>query len=119
MPDSVWKAYYVKENKLRFEGGFLNGDPNGKHVYYYDNGKVQSNGKYVAGQKDGEWRYFDETGFLIVTVTYENGEETKWDGQRVSATFEEGLNVFEDTKKNQTPKKPEDKKPNEGEENKK
>ena len=110
LPDSIWKAYYVHENKLRFEGGFLNGDPNGKHVYYYDNGKVQSNGKYVAGQKDGEWRYFEENGFLIVTITYENGEETKWDGQKVSAAYEENLKVFDDAKKNQTPKAPEEKK---------
>jgi uncharacterized protein len=104
LPDSTWKAYYAKENKLRWEGSFLNGDPDGKHVYYYDNGKVQASGKYAGGQKEGDWHYFDETGFLIVTITYEGGEETKWDGQKISAGYEEGLKVFEDTKKNQAPK---------------
>ena len=119
MPDSTWKAYYVKENKLRWEGGFLNGDPDGKHVYYYDNGKVQSNGRYAGGQKDGDWRYFDENGFLILTVTYENGVETRWDGQKIAPVYEEGLKVFEDTKKNQPKEKKEGEKSNEGEGNKK
>ncbi|MGZ3864699.1 MAG: toxin-antitoxin system YwqK family antitoxin [Bacteroidia bacterium] len=103
MPDSIWKAYYVKENKLRWEGGFLNGDPNGKHVYYYENGKVEASGKYTAGQKDGDWKYFEENGFLILTITYEAGQEVKWDGQKISFPNEEGLKVFEDTKKNQRP----------------
>lgn len=104
MPDSIWKAYYVKENKLRWEGGFLNGDPNGKHVYYYENGKVEASGKYTAGQKDGDWKYFEENGFLILTITYEVGQEVKWDGQKISFPNEEGLKVFEDTKSNQAPK---------------
>jgi antitoxin component YwqK of YwqJK toxin-antitoxin module len=101
MPDSIWKAYYVKENRLRFEGGFLNGEPDGKHVYYYPNGKIQSSGRYVAGQKDGDWRYFDETGFLVLTVTYEAGQETRWDGQRINLGYEENLKVFEDAKQKQ------------------
>ncbi len=116
VPDSVWRAYYVKENKLRFEGKFVNGDPDGKHTYYFDNGKVQASGKYVAGQKEGDWHYFEEDGFLILTVNYENGIERKWDGQKILPTYEEGLKVFEDTKQSQ---KKNDKKPDEGTENKK
>jgi len=116
LPDSVWKAYYVKENKLRFEGKFVNGDPERKHVYYYDNGKVQASGKYVAGQKDGDWHYFEEDGFLVLTVNYENGIERKWDGQKIVPTYEESLKVFEDIKQNQ---KKNDIKPDEGTENKK
>ena len=109
MPDSIWKAYYAKENKLRFEGAFLNGEPEGKHTYYYENGKQQASGKYVAGQKDGNWNYFDETGFLIITITYRNGEEIKWDGTDVPP-LEENLKVFQDTKTRGAPEKEEDKK---------
>jgi len=101
LPDSVWKAYYVKENKLRFEGRFLNGDPDGKHTYYFDNGKVQASGKYVAGVKDGDWHYFEEDGFLVLTVNYEMGIERKWDGQKIVPTYEDALKVFEDTRQNQ------------------
>jgi antitoxin component YwqK of YwqJK toxin-antitoxin module len=97
MPDSIWKAYYVKENKLRFEGGFLNGEPDGKHTYYYENGKPQASGKYVGGQKDGNWNYFDENNFLVLTITYRNGEETKWDGKDVPP-LEDNLKVFQDAK---------------------
>lgn len=105
LPDSVWKAYYAKEKRLRWEGSFQNGEPNGKHVYYYENGKPQAMGKYVGGQKEGDWHYFDETGFLELTITYNGGEETRWDGVKVDFPTEEGLKVFEDTKKgNTTPK---------------
>ena len=96
LPDSIWKAYYVKEKRLRFEGGFLNGDPDGKHTYYYENGKVQSTGKYVGGQKDGDWYYFDEGEFLTLKIYYENGVEMKWDGKKIDPTYEEALKVFED-----------------------
>lgn len=98
LPDSVWKAYYAKEKKLRFEGGFMNGEPEGKHTYYYPNGKVQTSGKYVGGLKDGDWHHFGEDGFLILTVTYENGIERKWDGKKIVPTYEESLKVFEDAK---------------------
>src|ERR1700756_414715 len=101
MPDSVWKAYYVKENKLRFEGAFVNGEPEGKHTYYYETGKPQATGKYVGGQKEGNWNYFDENNFLILTITYRNGEEIKWDGRDVPA-LEDNLKVFQDTKTNQS-----------------
>jgi len=100
MPDSVWKAYYAKENKLRFEGAFLNGEPDGKHTYYYENGKPQASGKYVGGQKDGNWNYFDENNFLVLTITYRNGEEVKWDGRDVPA-LDDNLKVFQDAKTNQ------------------
>lgn len=116
MPDSVWKAYYIKEDRLRFEGRFVNGEPDGKHTYYFPNGKVQLSGKYVGGQKDGDWHHFEEDGFLILTITYENGIERKWDGQKIVPTYEESLKVFEDIRP--TVKKTE-KKPDEGTEPKK
>ena len=98
LPDSLWKAYYAKENKLRFEGSFLNGEPEGKHTYYYENGKTETSGKYVGGQKEGNWYYFDENNFLVLTITYKNGEEIKWDGVNVPQ-LEENLKVFQDAKK--------------------
>lgn len=97
-PDSIWKAYYIKENKLRFEGQFTNGDPSGKHTYYYDNGTIQCTGRYVGGLKDGDWKYFDANGFLVLTVTYENGIERKFDGIKITPTYEDALKVFDEIK---------------------
>ncbi|MFI5142388.1 MAG: hypothetical protein ACHQII_08535, partial [Bacteroidia bacterium] len=51
-------------------------------------------------QKDGNWYYFDENNFLILTITYRNGEEIKWDGRDVPA-LEDNLKVFQDAKTNQ------------------
>jgi antitoxin component YwqK of YwqJK toxin-antitoxin module len=99
LPDSMWKAYYVKENKLRFEGAFLNGDADGRHTWFYANGKQQASGKYAAGMKQGEWRYFDELGNLTLTIWYENDVDVKWDGVKIIPTFEESLRVYDTVKK--------------------
>ncbi|MFL5730302.1 MAG: toxin-antitoxin system YwqK family antitoxin [Cytophagaceae bacterium] len=99
LPDSMWKAYYIKENKLRFEGNFVNGDPDGRHTWFYANGRQQASGKFVAGMKQGEWKFFDEIGNLTLTIYYENDTEVKWDGIKIVPTFEESLRVYETVKK--------------------
>ncbi len=99
MPDSIWKSYYIKENQLRFEGNFVNGDPEGKHNWYYANGKLMATGKYVGGMKQGDWRFFDETGLLSLTITYEGDTEISWNGIKVTPTFEESLRVYDSVKK--------------------
>ena len=102
-PDSLWKAYYIDENKLRFEGSFLNGEPEGKHTWYYSDGKIQATGKYIAGIKEGNWKYYSQEGDIELIVTYENGIETKWDGVKIIPTYEESLRVYETIKSKEKP----------------
>lgn len=98
-PDSIWKAYYVKNNQLLFTGNFISGDPDGKHTMYYENGKMMSIGNFVGGQKNGNWKYYDEYGILIISIDYENGIETKWNSAFVLPTYEESLRAYEGVKK--------------------
>jgi len=88
----VWKHYYLSNGKLRFEGNYIEGQPEGKHKYYYENGKLRAEGKYAAGKKDGEWTYMfyvsaeDGSDTLLPTVlliTYRDGQEIKFDGTTV------------------------------------
>lgn len=83
----VWK-YFFPDGSLSFEGEFIDGNPNGKHVYYYDNGKVRDEIEYVMGIKQGEWKQFDSEGNLEFVITYDNGYEKKWDGVDISNSFE-------------------------------
>ncbi|MGB0177391.1 MAG: toxin-antitoxin system YwqK family antitoxin [Owenweeksia sp.] len=75
--------YYDKEETVRFEGTFENGLASGLHTYYYPNGNMERRGKYAGGQKEGVWDYFDEQGDKVITIEYENGEEIKYNGQKI------------------------------------
>lgn len=87
--DGGWKEYYLttgnfdKNSPLSFLGKFVDGFPDGKHVYYYPNGKKKIEGKYITGVKDGEWHWFNEEGLPVLTILFENGVEKKFNGVKV------------------------------------
>lgn len=92
--DSVWISYYMPSKYKRYEGRFVNGEPNGVHTMYYNNGKKQYTGNYIAGMKDGDWQYFDEMGFNYLTINYKNDIEIKWQGTKIRPTYEESLRTY-------------------------
>jgi antitoxin component YwqK of YwqJK toxin-antitoxin module len=92
--DGVWKHTYTSNKNTRFEGAFLNGVPDGMHVYYYENGKTWQSGKYIYGRKEGDWKYYDEFGLLVLTITFKDDVEIKFDGVKIK---------FESDKKKETP----------------
>lgn len=87
--EGVWKHYYNSNGRVRFEGNFIDGNPDGKHVYYYPSGRVQQEGKYVMGMKEGDWEFRDEFGAVYLKITYANDVEIKIDGVKVRPTQEE------------------------------
>jgi uncharacterized protein len=87
----LWKHSYTTNGRPRFEGNFVNGQPDGQQTWWYEDGKKWQEGKYVYGRKEGDWRYYDELGLLILTITYKDDVEIKFDGVKVK---------FEDTKEN-------------------
>lgn len=87
--EGTWKHYYNSNGKLRFEGKYIDGNPDGKHVYYYPSGRVQQEGKYIMGMKEGEWDFRDEQGVSYLKITYANDVEIKIDGIKVRPTQEE------------------------------
>lgn len=93
-PDSLWKRYYMPKEKLRFEGKFLNGDEEGIHTWYYENGKKMIQGKYEGGMKQRDWKFYDEAGFNYLTIYYENDIEVKFQGVKVTPTYEESLRDY-------------------------
>lgn len=93
-PDSLWKRYYMPKEKLRFEGKYLNGDEDGVHTWYYENGKKMAQGSYTGGMKQGDWRFYDEAGYNYLTIFYENDIEVKFQGVKVTPTFEESIRDY-------------------------
>ncbi|MES2565752.1 MAG: hypothetical protein V4565_02730 [Bacteroidota bacterium] len=93
-PDSLWKSYYMPKEKLRFEGRFLNGDEDGQHTWYYENGRKMTQGSFTGGVKQNDWKFYDEAGFNYLTIYYENDIEVKFQGVKVTPTYEESLRDY-------------------------
>jgi antitoxin component YwqK of YwqJK toxin-antitoxin module len=92
--DSVWNSYYMPKNKKRFEGRFINDEPEGIHTWYYENGKKQFFGNYTGGLKQGDWKFYDEAGYNYLTITFENDIEVKFQGVKVTPTYEQSVRDY-------------------------
>ncbi len=81
-----WKTFSAKDKRqISFEGSFVDGIPNGKHVYYQENGKILEEGHYSMGKLNGVWKKYDENGQLYVTIIYKNDDEIRYDHVRTEA----------------------------------
>ncbi|MCU0431892.1 MAG: toxin-antitoxin system YwqK family antitoxin [Bacteroidia bacterium] len=78
--DGLWKHTYLTNGSRRFEGNYVNGQPDGKHTWWYENGRIWQTGTYAYGMKDGDWKYYEEEGILILTITFKDDKEIKYDG---------------------------------------
>lgn len=81
--DGPWESYFVDNNQVRFAGNFVEGLPDGKHSFYFHDGKLKEEGKYIVGIKNGNWEYYNPDGTILLTITFKNNRETKFDGARV------------------------------------
>ncbi|MBI4946644.1 MAG: toxin-antitoxin system YwqK family antitoxin [Bacteroidetes bacterium] len=81
--DGPWESYFVDNNQVKFAGKFVEGFPDGKHSYFFHDGKLKEEGKYIVGNKEGNWNYFNPDGTLLLTITYRNGKEIKFDGTKI------------------------------------
>ncbi len=87
--DGEWKQYYYEAGKseadmqLNFVGSYSNGDENGLHRFWYANGKSREEKNYRLGVRDGVWKRWDTEGNLIITITYQDGKELRYDGFKI------------------------------------
>lgn len=102
--DSVWRSYYMPKGKPRFEGRFLNGEPEGLHTWYFENGQKMFYGNYAGGMKQGDWYYYDENGYNYLRITYDNDIEIKFQGIKIKPTYEESLRDYSSAIKNKKKK---------------
>lgn len=80
----VWNAWFISNDQLKWKVNFVDGNPDGKYKEYTIKGQPLREGKYVMGTKDGDWKYWgynEENGDLeyILTITFRDGKEIKWD----------------------------------------
>jgi antitoxin component YwqK of YwqJK toxin-antitoxin module len=84
LEDSIWVSFYTKTQTKRFEGRYINGEPEGTHRYFYDNGKPAILAIYKNGLKDGTWLFYNKEGELYLTIQYKNDEEISWQGKKIN-----------------------------------
>ncbi len=74
--DGKTKEYNIYNNKLLFEGQYLNAKRNGKGKKYNEEGKLIFEGEYLNGKRwTGKVNEYDEdTGKLILEYEYLNGK---------------------------------------------
>jgi antitoxin component YwqK of YwqJK toxin-antitoxin module len=96
--DGLWSAWWTTTAKLRYQGNWLAGDPDGKHTWYFENEKKMMEGIFLGGQRNGDWKFYNEDGGLFLVITYENDVEVKFDGIKIYPTYEEAMSIFDNFK---------------------
>ena len=92
--NGMWYNYYLDVNGsktdsiLSFRGGFVEDNPNGKHIYYWENGKIKDEGSYVMGKKEGDWLKYNFDGTLFMVITFREGVEIRYDGVKIKPPYE-------------------------------
>jgi uncharacterized protein len=83
LKDGTWKAFYP-DGKLRFKGNYFQGNADGHHSFFYENGKIMEDRYYKNGMKTKTWKKFNETGDVVLTITYRDDIEISVNGVRVN-----------------------------------
>jgi antitoxin component YwqK of YwqJK toxin-antitoxin module len=83
LKDGVWKEFYT-DGTLKFEGGFVQGSPNGKHKLFFENGKLKEEQNYRMGLRDKSWWIFDTEGNVVISYVYANDALVRINGTRVN-----------------------------------
>lgn len=83
LKDGQWKSWYSNET-LRFKGNYVQGNPDGPHLYYYENGKIKEEQFYRNGLRQKTWKKFDEEGLPVITITYKDDTETSINGIKIN-----------------------------------
>jgi len=84
--DGKWR-YFYDDGTLMFDGDFIQGNPEGDHKYYYPDGKLKEEQYYVNGIPDKHWKKYDESGNLIVIITYQDGKEYRINGSKIDLPY--------------------------------
>jgi antitoxin component YwqK of YwqJK toxin-antitoxin module len=71
--DGQWLQYY-ENGALRLSGHYENDKLNGLYEVYHPDSILMMRGAYLDDMSQGTWSYYDETGALLYTLEYENGQ---------------------------------------------
>jgi len=76
--------YYFGDDSEKFEGNYLQGNPDGLQLYYYPSGAIREEKFYKRGIREKIWRKYDVEGNTFLTITYRNNKEHRINGIKVN-----------------------------------
>jgi uncharacterized protein len=88
LKDGKWQSFY-SNGKLKYQGNFIQGNPDGEHIFYFPNGKISEINYYVMGISEKNWKKFDDSGNLLITITYKNNREYRINGEKIEFAAED------------------------------
>lgn len=59
--------------QLKFQGCYINGEPDGERICYWENGQIAQKGKCENGSCIGIWKDYREDGSLMLECDYHGG----------------------------------------------
>ena len=65
--NGIGKEYKAKDDKLIYEGEYLNGERKGKGKEYDFNGKLEFEGEYLNGKRNGKGKEYYSSGIPYLT----------------------------------------------------
>ena len=68
---------------LKYEGNYLQGNPDKRHKYYYPSGVLQEEQYYQMGIREKSWKKYDPEGNLVMTISYKQNVEQRINGVRI------------------------------------
>ena len=83
------KREYGFDNKLEFEGEYLNGKRNGKGIEYYNNGELRYEGEFLDNKRNGYGKEYNDKGLLIFEGEY------LYDQKRKGKEYIDGILEYE------------------------
>ena len=72
--------HYDDNNNLIYKGTYIDGNRNGIHYWYRKDGTIKDKESYVMGLKNGKCVKYNSDGTPFIIITYEHGNEVKYDG---------------------------------------
>ncbi|MEZ5172931.1 MAG: hypothetical protein R2850_05370 [Bacteroidia bacterium] len=84
--NGLWSHYY-SDGQKSFEGNFREGLADGQQKSWYPGGSLKWKGSCEQGKRIGIWTRYDEAGNPVFSVTYEDGVEKKFNGEKIYPEF--------------------------------
>ena len=72
--NGIAKEYSSIDNRLKFEGEYLNGKRNGKGKEYYEKSQLKFEGNYLNGKRNGKGKEYYLNGKIRFEGEYLNGK---------------------------------------------
>lgn len=84
LKNGLWKQIDIPTGKIVFSCYYREGQRDGQCVMYYLNGAKRAEGSFISDIMDGDWIFYDETGVMVVTVTYSDGKEVSYNKVKIN-----------------------------------